>query len=106
MIGNGMPVYTGYASQYGHGLGNVLGGLFRAAIPFIKPIAKSAGRKLIRAGVDKIERNFLQDKQNVRKRKSSEHMPIKQQAKKRKVTTKKKIVMNKSSKKPRDIFSQ
>lgn len=34
MIGHGVPVYQGYASQYGHGLGNVLRGYMRRAIPY------------------------------------------------------------------------
>lgn len=51
MIGEGMPVYRGYASQYGHGLGNVLGGLIRAALPTVSKIAKSAGTKLLDSGV-------------------------------------------------------
>jgi len=42
MIGHGVPVYRGYASQYGHGFGNVLGGLVRSALPIVGKIAKSA----------------------------------------------------------------
>ena len=40
MIGHALPVYQGYRSQYGHGLGNVLGGVMRAAIPFVSKLAK------------------------------------------------------------------
>ena len=47
-----IPVYKGYSSQYGYGLGNVLGGLVRAAIPHVSKLAKSAGAKLIDAGLD------------------------------------------------------
>jgi hypothetical protein len=52
MIGHAMPVYRGYASQYGHGLGNVLGGLVRSALPIAGKIAKSAGSKLLETGLD------------------------------------------------------
>lgn len=62
MIGHGLPVYQGYASQHGYGLGNVLGGIVRAAIPFIKPIAKTAGREILLAGAKKIQRKLKQQK--------------------------------------------
>lgn len=52
MIGHALPVYRGYASQYGYGLGNVLGGLVRSALPMIGNIAKSAGAKLLKTGLD------------------------------------------------------
>jgi len=52
MIGHALPVYQGYASQYGHGLGNVLGGLVRSALPFVGKFAKSAGAKLLETGLD------------------------------------------------------
>ena len=45
MIGHGVPVYQGYASQYGHGLGNVLRGYMRRAIPILKPWMKSTGKR-------------------------------------------------------------
>lgn len=32
------PVYIGNARQRGHGLGNIIGGLFRRILPFIKSI--------------------------------------------------------------------
>ena len=57
-----MNVYQGYASQYGHGLGNVLGGVARAALPIVKNIAKKAGAQLLDSGI-----NFIQSK--IRKRK-------------------------------------
>ena len=44
MNGYGMPVYTGYASQHGYGLGDVLGGLVRSAIPFIMPAVQGSSK--------------------------------------------------------------
>ena len=61
MIGNGMPVYAGYASQHGHGLGNILGGIVRSAIPFIMPAVKDAGKQLLREGVTTIQKRILQE---------------------------------------------
>ena len=61
MNGYGMPVYTGYASQHGYGLGNVLGGLVRSAIPFIMPAVKDARKQLLREGVNTIQTRILQD---------------------------------------------
>lgn len=92
MIGNGLPVYRGYASQYGHGLGNVLGGIIRSAIPFMAPVVKSAGRSLLLAGAKKIQKKFKKKKKKPVKR--THAMPP---GKRSKV----KIV----SKKPRDIFA-
>ena len=56
MIGSGLPVYQGYSSQFGFGLGNILGGILRSAIPMITPIAKNAGRELLLAGVKRLQR--------------------------------------------------
>lgn len=62
MIGNSFPVYKGYASQYGHGLGNVLGGLIRAALPVVGKIAKTAGTQLLKTGLEFVG-NQLKKKQ-------------------------------------------
>ena len=53
-----MPVYRGYSSQYGHGLGNVLGGMVRAAIPIMGNLAKKAGARLLDSGLDYIQTNL------------------------------------------------
>ena len=50
-----MPVYSGYATQHGHGLGNVLGGLLRAAIPFAKNAAKSAAKAALNTGLNMLQ---------------------------------------------------
>ena len=55
MNGNGLPVYQGYASQYGYGLGNVLGGIIRSAIPIVTPIVKNAGKELLLAGAKTLQ---------------------------------------------------
>lgn len=70
MIGHGVPVYTGYASQYGHGLGNVLGGLVRSAMPFVGKIARSAGNQLLETGLDFVSKKL-------KKRKASHSLPRK-----------------------------
>ena len=57
MIGHALPMYKGYSSQYGHGLGNVLGGVVRAAVPMVANLAKKAGAKLLHHGID-----YLQEK--------------------------------------------
>ena len=48
---SGVRVYRGYSSQYGAGLGNVLGGLIRSAVPFFTPLIKSAGKHLLTKGL-------------------------------------------------------
>ena len=55
-----MSYFKGHASQQGHGfgrgLGNILGGMLRGALPIVgkslMTAAKSAGRSLLQSGVD------------------------------------------------------
>ena len=62
MIGHGMPVYSGYATQQGYGLGNVLGGLFRAAIPVAKRAAKNAARAALNTGLQMVQKKLAAPK--------------------------------------------
>ena len=41
-IGNGLPAFMGSTTQRGHGVGNILKGLFRMAAPLIKTVGKAA----------------------------------------------------------------
>ena len=66
MNGSGLPVYKGYASQYGHGLGNVLGGLVRSAIPLVAPLVKSAGKELLLKGAKTVQRKLRSTKKTKR----------------------------------------
>ena len=50
--GGGMPVYSGSPYQRGHGLGSILGGLLRGAMPLLSSVGKSIGRQMIRSGLD------------------------------------------------------
>ena len=50
-VGRGHPVFTGPRTQRGYGLGGILGGLFRSAMPLLKQGAKTLGREAIRTGV-------------------------------------------------------
>ena len=54
--GAGLPVFQGYQGQYGRGLGNVLAGVLRSAVPLIAPAVKGLSRSLIRAGANKLQR--------------------------------------------------
>lgn len=52
-VGSGMPVYRGSTSlQRGYGLGGLLGGLFRSAIPLLKKGAAVVGKEALKAGAD------------------------------------------------------
>lgn len=53
-VGTGIPVYQG-GNQYGQGLGNVLGGLFRSALPFLKSGAKVLGKTALSTGADIVQ---------------------------------------------------
>ena len=56
-----MRVFQGYPSHYGAGLGNVLSGLFRAAVPIVAPAVKNIGQSLLSAGANKLH-NLLEAK--------------------------------------------
>lgn len=93
-----MNVYKGYASQYGHGLGNVLGGVARAALPIMKNIAKKAGAELLDSGINYIQRKI--SKKRPAKRTTSR--PAKH---KRRNPPGKPVRRSNRKRKPRDIFS-
>ena len=50
--GGEIPVFVGRRYQRGHGLGSVLGGLFRRVVPFIRGNVGKIGKHLLRTGVD------------------------------------------------------
>lgn len=49
--GSGIDIYRSYPVQRGSGLGSVLGGLFRAAIPALRGVVKSVAPHILRTGV-------------------------------------------------------
>ncbi len=52
-VGSGIPVYRGSTTlQRGYGLGGLLGGLFRSAIPLLKKGAKVVGKQALETGID------------------------------------------------------
>lgn len=50
--GRGLPVFSGSRRQKGHGLGSILGGLFRSALPMLKRGLASFGRHALKTGLD------------------------------------------------------
>ena len=48
----GSPVFRGSVIQRGHGLGSVLRGLFRSALPLINRGAKALGKHALRTGLE------------------------------------------------------
>lgn len=53
--GSGLPFYSGSRIQSGYGLGSILGGLLRSAVPLLKPALKTVGREVARSGVDVVK---------------------------------------------------
>ena len=62
-IGHGMPVFGGATMQRGHGVGNILRGLLKVALPLVKtvgksvlkksaPIMKEVGKRALKRGLD------------------------------------------------------
>lgn len=49
--GSGLPHFSGARMQRGHGLANILNGLFRRAWPVIQSGAKAFGRQFLRTGL-------------------------------------------------------
>ena len=58
--GNGMNVFQGARGQRGHGIGSVLSGLFRSALPMIKNFGKQALQTGINVATDVVRGQFLQ----------------------------------------------
>ena len=75
MIGHAMPVYRGYATQQGHGIGNVLSGLARFALPVIGKVARAAGSKLLESGLDYVS-SKLKPKRVKRVKRSTSHPKV------------------------------
>ena len=50
--GNGMPIFEGHRGQRGHGLGSMLAGLFRGAIPMLKRGLAIFGKQALRTGLE------------------------------------------------------
>jgi hypothetical protein len=59
--GNGLPVFMGTKLQRGHGIGNLLSGLFRAATPLLKKGAMALGKRALKTGM-KIAGDAIQGK--------------------------------------------
>ena len=64
--GSGMNVFQGARGQRGHGLGSVLSGLFRSALPMIKNFGKQALQTGINVATNVVEGNSFKD--SLRKR--------------------------------------
>jgi hypothetical protein len=62
--GSGLPVFYGYTGQRGHGLGSILAGFFRQALPIIKKGLGFFGKEAIRTGA-KIASDVVERGQNV-----------------------------------------
>jgi len=50
--GNGLPVIMGYSGQRGHGLGSLLSGLFRRAMPLLKGGLATFGKHALKTGLE------------------------------------------------------
>lgn len=51
-VGSGLAVFRGATTQRGHGIGSLLGGLVKGALPLLASGAKTFGKELLRTGVD------------------------------------------------------
>ena len=59
--GKEVPVFYGARTQRGHGLGSILGGLFRRALPFLWIGAKILGQQAMNVASDMIDGKSFQD---------------------------------------------
>ncbi len=50
--GSGLPIFVGYSGQRGHGLGSMLGGLVRKAMPLLQRGLKSFGKQALKTGME------------------------------------------------------
>lgn len=77
-VGRGYPVFRGAPTQKGFGLGNILGGLFRTAMPLLKQGAKTLGRQALRTGLgiaqDALEGKNIKSAAQSRLKQTGRHM--------------------------------
>ena len=50
--GSGLPVFQGSRGQRGHGLGSMLSGLFRSAVPMLKRGLATFGKHALKTGLE------------------------------------------------------
>lgn len=50
-MGSGLPVFIGSKGQRGHGLGSMLSGLFRSAMPIVKKGLSTIGKSALKTGL-------------------------------------------------------
>ena len=48
--GSGVPIFHGYRGQRGHGLGSILSGFFRSAMPILRRGLSFFGKEALRTG--------------------------------------------------------
>ena len=51
-MGRGLPAFAGTKVQRGHGLGGILRGLVKVAMPVLKQGAKKLGKSALKTGID------------------------------------------------------
>ena len=59
--GEEVPVFYGARTQRGHGLGSILGELFRRALPFLSSGAKTLGQQAMNVASDMTDGKSFQD---------------------------------------------
>ena len=110
----GSEFYKGLPWQKGYGIGGLLGSLARRFIPLLKPLAKSAGKKLLRAGTSIVSDiidgkpvgDVLQDRLKKINRKKTVHQdnrPKKRNKKRRRRDSS--VIPKKRRRGKQDIFS-
>ena len=62
--GHGMPVFSGARYQRGYGLGHIVKGLFRSAVPLLK----KAGSRALKSGMETVVSGILSPKSKPRVR--------------------------------------
>ena len=50
-VGTGLPVFVGSSIQRGHGVGNILKGLFNAVVPLFSSVGKTLGKQALNTGL-------------------------------------------------------
>ena len=61
-----VPVFYGAGTQRGHGLGSILGGVFRRALPFLSGGTKILGQRTMSVASDMIDGKSFQDSSTTR----------------------------------------
>ena len=76
--GGKLPIFYGARTQREHGIGSVLGGLFRRALPFLKSGAEILGKQALNVAPDMIDGKSFKESAKDRLKEGIKHLQVRE----------------------------